>query len=111
MPLAIGFIGVSQAQDIHKCIDNGIVAYQNAPCTARQVDAGLLPLPGYADPAERDGAMAPRAIDAPLAGPVEAPFPPQALPDTPDGQDAFPLRTSIAVGMAGRQTYVTAITS
>lgn len=49
----------AQAQDIRKCIDHGVVTYRNAPCSAGQVDAGLVKLPDYADPPQRDAASAP----------------------------------------------------
>lgn len=68
VPLAVAWAGVCGAQDIHKCVDigNGGVAYQNAPCSGVQFDAGHVRLPGYADPPQRDGAMAP-PVDAPQA--------------------------------------------
>jgi hypothetical protein len=103
IPLAMALPAVCEAQAVHKCIDDGVVAYQSAPCAGRQVDAGPLPLPGYADPAQRDGAAAPRTADAPAAEPVEAPMPPALLPAGPDVQDAFPFETSIALGMTDDQ--------
>ena len=93
----------AHAQEIHKCVDQGIVAYQNAPCSARQVDAGPVKLPDYADPPQRDMASAPpqnafggvdgdhdEAWSAPLASPAPS-------------QAAFPFRTSIALGMTDDQ--------
>jgi hypothetical protein len=104
IPLGLALAGASEAQDIHKCVGDGAVAYQNAPCTGTQVDAGVLRLPGYADPPERDGAMAPAMEDAVAPGqPVEAPQSSVPEPSAPDVQQAFPFRTSIALGMTDDQ--------
>ena len=92
----------ADAQEIRKCVDHGVVGYQNAPCAVGQVDAGLVKLPAYADPPQRDGAFAPaqqsfgseadqRAGDAGVA-----PLPPPTAA-------AFPFRTSIALGMTDDQ--------
>lgn len=100
--LAVIVTGAS-AQEIRKCVDHGVVGYQNAPCGAGQVDAGRVKLPDYADPPQRDGATAPApnmfggsgddsddVPAAPLAGPLRS-------------QAAFPFRTSIALGMTDDQ--------
>ncbi|HJU22289.1 MAG TPA: hypothetical protein VJ891_07245 [Casimicrobiaceae bacterium] len=91
------------AQDIHKCVgDTGVVAYQNVPCSRGQVDAGLLKLPDYADPAKRDGASAPPLDD--VAAPASAaPSPATPFPSTQDAQNAFPFRTTIRLGMTDDQ--------
>jgi hypothetical protein len=103
VPLGFALAGVSAAQEIHKCIGGGAaVTYQNAPCEPAQTDAGLLRLPGYADPAERDGATAP-PTDASLAAPAEAPFPTTPAPVMSDTPRAFPFRTSVALGMTDDQ--------
>lgn len=108
VPLAFAFTGTGAAQDIHKCVGDGAgVTYQNAPCAPGQADAGLLRLPGYADPAERDGASAP-AADASLAAPAEASpaeasFPALPAPAMSDTQPVFPFRTSVVLGMTDDQ--------
>ena len=103
VPLAFAFSGVSAGQQIHKCVgDGGAVTYQNAPCQPAQTDAGVLRLPGYADPAERDGATAPQA-DTSLAVPAEAPFPAAPAPAMSASQPVFPFRTSVALGMTDDQ--------
>lgn len=102
VPLAFALTAVCEAQDIHKCISGNTVTYQNMPCASTQIDAGLLRLPGYADPAERDGATSPPSdvlYGAPSDGPLEV-SPPPAVPDT---RRAFPFRTSIALGMTDDQ--------
>ena len=57
--VCIGLATASQAQEIRKCVADGVVAYQNAPCSDGQAEAGVLKLPDYADPPQRDGATAP----------------------------------------------------
>ena len=110
VPLVLGVSGASVAQDIHKCVGDGSsVTYQNAPCAPAQSDAGVLRLPGYADPAERDGATAPAAETAPAAGaasaaaPAETPFAAAPPPALSDAERVFPFRTSVAVGMTDDQ--------
>ena len=84
IPLALALAGVAQAQDVDRCIEAG-VAYGNMPCAGKPVDAGLLRLPGYADPPQRDGASAPSMEGAPASGaPVEAPMPGASGPAAPD---------------------------
>ena len=99
--LAFALATVCDAQDIHKCVAGGEVSYQNIPCAPGEVEARLPRLPGYADPAQRDGATSP---------PTDTTFgvSPDALqvspaPALPDAQDAFPFRTSIALGMTDDQ--------
>jgi hypothetical protein len=103
VPLVLAVSGASVAQDIHKCVgDDSSVTYQNAPCAPAQSDAGVLRLPGYADPAERDGATAP-AADAAAAASEDTPFPAASSPAMSDAQRVFPFRTSVAVGMTDDQ--------
>jgi len=99
----------SHAQEIRKCVDRGVTGYQNAPCGVGQVDAGVVKLPEYADPPQRDGASAPAnqgyGVDA---SPLEANDP--SLPPAPapaPTQAAFPFRTSIALGMTDDQVLNT----
>jgi hypothetical protein len=93
----------SHAQEIRKCVDRGVVGYQNAPCAVGQVDAGVVKLPDYADPPQRDGASAPanqangfdatpEDVDATAVAPAPAAT-----------QAAFPFRTSITLGMTDDQ--------
>lgn len=103
IPIAFALASAGEAQEIHKCVGDGGIIYQNAPCTGGQIDAGVLRLPGYADPPERDGATSPSIEDAPSAQPVEAPQPFAPEPAAPDGRDAFPFRTSIALGISDDQ--------
>jgi hypothetical protein len=101
--LAFAWAGATAAQEIHKCIGDGAaVAYQNTPCAPAQIDAGPMRVPGYADPAERDGASAP-AADASLAAPPAAPFPAASPPAMSGLAPAFPFRTSVALGMTDDQ--------
>jgi hypothetical protein len=96
------------AQEIRKCLDNGVVGYQSAPCGVGQVDSGVVKLPAYADPPQRDGASAPANpygfdatqddVDAASVAPAPAPAPTQG---------AFPFRTSIALGMTDDQVLNT----
>ena len=103
VPLVLAVSGASVAQDIHKCVDDGSsVTYQNAPCAPAQSDAVVLRLPGYADPAERDGATAP-AADAAAVASEDTPFPAASSPAMSDAQRVFPFRTSVAVGMTDDQ--------
>jgi hypothetical protein len=91
----------ANAQDIHKCVsDENVVAYQSAPCEAGSIDAGILRLPGYADPPQRDTASAPAAD--PAAPPV-APDDTRPLPGTLAGMHAFPFRRTIALGITDDQ--------
>jgi hypothetical protein len=102
-PLALAWAGATAAQEIHKCIGDGVaVTYQNTPCAPAQIDAGPMRLPGYADPDERDGASA-RAADASLAAPSPAPCPAASPPAMSGLQPAFPFRTSVALGMTDDQ--------
>ena len=91
------------AQEIRKCVDHGVVGYQNGPCAVGQVDAGLVKLPEYADPPQRDGASAPSnqayGFDANGQDDVGATSAVGAVPQPPPTQAAFPFRTSIALGM------------
>lgn len=105
VPLAVAWASACGAQAIHKCvgIGDGDVAYQNAPCSGAQVDAGFVRLPGYADPPERDGAMAPPADAPQAAAPADAPDPSANSLSQPESQEAFPYRTSIALGMSDDQ--------
>jgi hypothetical protein len=103
VPLAVSLAGAGEAQEIHKCVAHGGLAYQNLPCGEGQADAGVLKLPDYADPAQRDGASAP-ALDAPAATASDAVSGTPATPqDGPMSQAAFPFRTSIALGMTDDQ--------
>jgi hypothetical protein len=101
--LSLALAASANAQDVRKCVDHGVVGYQNRPCGAGQVDAGFVKLPDYADPPQRDAASAPPqdAYGAPQASedrsmpsPVASPAPSQA---------AFPFRTSITLGMTDDQ--------
>jgi len=101
--LALALAAGANAQGIRKCVDHGVVGYQTMPCGVGQVDAGLVKLPDYADPPQRDGATAPpqdaygatpAADDAVMPAPTASPPPSQA---------AFPFRTSIALGMTDDQ--------
>ena len=100
-PLALALAPLCDAQDIHKCFHGDEITYQSAPCAPGQVDAGLLRLPGYADPAQRDGATSP-PTDMTFGAPADTlqVSPEQTAPDT---QDAFPFRASIALGMTDDQ--------
>ena len=94
IPLALALADAVEAQDIHGCVGESAVAYQSMPCTGTQVDAGLVRLPDYADPPQRDGASAPSMQDAPAgAGPVEAPAPFAPEPSVHDAQQGLPFRT------------------
>ena len=99
-PVAFTLATVCDAQDVHKCVAGDEIAYQSAPCAPGQVEAGLLRLPDYADPAERDGAMSPPSDTASGAAGAMQVSPAPAVPDT---QRAFPFRTSIALGMTDDQ--------
>jgi hypothetical protein len=102
--VGLALAGGARAEDIRKCVDHGMVTYQNAPCNAGQVDAGLVKLPDYADPPQRDAASAPARnafgganddnATSTSPAPLAAPAPSQA---------AFPFRTSIALGMTDDQ--------
>ena len=100
-PIAFALAPLCDAQDIHKCFNGDEISYQSAPCAPGHVDAGLLRLPGYADPAQRDGATSPQSdttFGAPAGALQVAPG-----PAAPDAQDAFPFRASIALGMTDDQ--------
>lgn len=100
---ALAVAGSVSAQDIRKCVDHGVVGYQNAPCGAGQVDAGLVKLPDYADPPQRDPATAP-AEESGVATPGDDDSVARApLVPPPVSQAAFPYRTSIALGMTDDQ--------
>jgi hypothetical protein len=101
--LSLALAGAGEAQNLHECVVNGAVGDQTAPCTGTQVDPGVLRLPGYADPPERDGAMAQPLDDALLPGqPVGATVPPAIGPSAPDVQQAFPFRTSMTPGVTAQ---------
>ena len=102
VPAALALTGLAAAQDIHKCVSGNVVGYQNAPCAPSERDAGLVRLPGYADPPQRDGAMSPSSDPATVA-PSGMPLDVSPSPAAPDTQDAFPFRTSIALGMTDDQ--------
>jgi hypothetical protein len=102
-PLAFAVTTLCQAQDIHKCVAGDSVSYQNLPCGPGQVDAGLLPLPGYADPAQRDGATSPPTDPASFDTPPDGALHVSPPPEVPDTQRAFFFRTSIALGMTDDQ--------
>lgn len=102
VPVALALTGVAAAQDIHKCITGNVVGYQNAPCAPSEHDAGLLRLPAYADPPQRDGAMS-RPNDPASVAPSDVPVEVSPSPAAPDTRDAFPFRTSIALGMTDDQ--------
>jgi hypothetical protein len=93
--ICMGVATAAGAQDIHKCVAEGAVVYQTAPCDNGQIEAGVLKLPAYADPPERDGATAPvahpPADDAPDASPLPAPPVLQAgFPDDAPAHDDAP---------------------
>lgn len=109
--LAATLAPAARAQDIQKCVsDENVVAYQDAPCQAGSSDAGILRLPEYADPPQRDAASAPAADPAApgLAAPDETPpaggtvaalrasAPTEAI-------RTFPFRRTIALGMTDDQ--------
>jgi hypothetical protein len=101
--ICIGLATASQAQEIRKCVADGVVAYQNAPCSDGQVEATVLKLPDYADPPQRDGATVP-VLDSSTTAPApdsSATAASEAVPEpvAPVSQAAFPFRTSIALGM------------
>jgi len=102
-PLAFAVTTLCEAQDIHKCVAGDGISYQNIPCGPGQVDAGLLPLPGYADPAQRDGAMSPPTDATSFGEPADGALHVSPPPEVPDTQRAFPFRTSIALGMTDDQ--------
>ena len=90
IPLALALAGAVEAADIRACAGDGAIASQNMPCTGTQADAGLLRLPDYADPAQRDGASAPTIQDVPAGiAPVEAPAPYAPEPAAPDAQQGY----------------------
>ena len=101
--VALALAAGANAEGIRKCVDHGVVGYQTMPCGVGQVDAGLVKLPDYADPPQRDGATAP-AQDAYGAAPggedVVTPVP---TTSPPPSQEVFPFRTSIALGMTDDQ--------
>jgi hypothetical protein len=98
----VALAATAQAQDIRKCVEHGVIGYQNAPCAAGQVDAGLVKLPDYADPPQRDGASAP-ANDTFAPMPADRADAPAGIVIPPSAQAAFPFRTSIALGMTDDQ--------
>lgn len=98
--VCIGLATASQAQEIRKCVADGVVAYQNAPCSDGQAEAGVLKLPDYADPPQRDGATAPvpDSSTAPVtdsSGTAASGAAPE--PAVRFSRAAFPFRTSIAL--------------
>lgn len=101
--ISMGLATAPQAQEVHRCLADEVVGYQSTPCGNGQVDAGVLKLPDYADPAQRDGASAP-GLDASAAAASKAlPATPTAAADAPGSQRAFPFHTSIALGMSDDQ--------
>ncbi|MGE5170784.1 MAG: hypothetical protein ACM3JC_10510 [Rudaea sp.] len=99
--LAAALAPAANAQDIYKCVGDGnIVAYQNAPCEAGSIDAGILRLPDYADPPQRDAASAP-AAEPPT--PSVAPDATRSDAQTLAGMRAFPFRRTIALGITDDQ--------
>jgi hypothetical protein len=101
--IALSLAGSVDAQDIRKCVDHGVVGYQNVPCAAGQVDAGLVKLPDYADPPQRDGAFAPPQEAYGTAPAVDDVTPPAPVASRPAPERVYPFRTSIALGMTDDQ--------
>jgi hypothetical protein len=101
--VALTLAAGANAQSIRKCVDHGVVGYQTMPCGVGQLDAGLVKLPDYADPPQRDGATAPAQVaygGTPAGEDVVTPVP---ATSPPPSQAAFPFRTSIALGMTDDQ--------
>ena len=94
--VCIGLATASQAQEARKCVADGLVAYRNAPCSDGQAEAGVLKLPDYADPPQRDGATAP-VPDSSITAPVTDSSGAVPEPATRLSRAAFPFRTSIAL--------------
>jgi hypothetical protein len=99
--VCIGLATASQAQEIRKCVADGVVAYQSAPCSDGQAEASVPKLPDYADPPERDGATAP-VPDSSNTAPVTDSSGTAASEAVPEpaarfSRAAFPFRTSIAL--------------
>jgi hypothetical protein len=98
--LSAALVSGANAQDIHRCVsDENVVAYQSAPCEAGSIDAGILRLPQYADPPQRDTASAPPTDGGTTAVPDE----PRAKAATLAGIRAFPFRRAIALGITDDQ--------
>lgn len=105
----------ARAQDIQKCVsDENVIAYQDAPCQAGSIDAGILRLPEYADPPQRDMASAPGAESAapggtasdrasPTGGNVAAADALAPARPISAAVRAFPFRRTIALGMTDDQ--------
>jgi hypothetical protein len=92
IPFALALAGAVEAQDLHACAGEGAIADPGVACTGAQVDTGLLRLPDYADPAQRDGASAPSMLDVPAATePMDAPAPFTGEASSPDAQQGFPF--------------------
>ena len=95
-------VGVAcSAQALHPCAagDGGVP--RSGRCAPGQPAADPARLPGYADPAERDGATAPPA-DAMSGAPADAALQASSTPSAPDAQDAFGSATSVALGFERR---------
>jgi len=98
--VCIGLATASQAQEARKCVADGLVAYRNARCSDGQAEAGVLKLPDYADPAQRDGATTP-VPDSSTTAPVidsSGTAASEAMPEPAArfSRAAFPFRASIA---------------
>jgi hypothetical protein len=91
IPFALALAGTVQAQSPNACTGEGATADPGVPCIGAQVDPGLLRLPDYADPAQRDGASAPSMLNAPAqTEPTDAP-PFTGEPSAPDAPQGFPF--------------------
>jgi hypothetical protein len=112
--LAAALAPGARAQDIQKCVsDENVVAYQDAPCQAGSIDAGILRLPEYADPPQRDAASAPGAEPAAPGTTSDDTSPTGGNVASADTQAparpisatvrAFPFRRTIALGMTDDQ--------
>lgn len=97
-PLAFALGAICNAQDIDQCVTGNGVAYRKGPCPPGRIDTGGPRLPGYADPAQRDGATSPPA-DAAFAAQDDA-----AMQVSPllSMQEAFAFRTPAALASGGR---------
>ena len=106
--LCIGLSTTASASDVYKCVSGTGVAYQKAPCSEGQLEASVLRLPDYADPPQRDGAMAPTASPDPAAPPSDAASVRQtAAAPTTVARRGFPFRTTIGLGMTDDQALNT----
>jgi hypothetical protein len=101
--VALALAAGANAQGIRRCVDNGVVGYQTMPCGVGQLDAGLVKLPDYADPPQRDGATAPAQNAYGSTATGDDLVTPVPVPSPASSQAAFPFRTSIALGMTDDQ--------